>query len=208
MLDLLLGSRLADLDPTLDHSILRTTLPNGKTVFHSRKGGMKGWLEDRRVAIPYSTVMRYKKLAQRLRQILQLDERIPLEWLLPAVPSGQQLPADLQASFAAAVRQLAVILRENPTLADLGRYVERKLGIVRLVTVRKARREKTLKPHKTHDISVISCNRRANVSPERVEATKKAMGRVLGARNLAGPALHLQNRIKAWLSGLQAAGES
>ena len=203
-----LGSRLADLDPTLDHSILRTTLPNGKTVIHSRKGGMKGWLEDRRVAIPYSTAMRYKKLAQRLRQILQLDDRIPLEWLLGDVPEWQQLPADLQTAFAAAARQLAKILRENPTLAALGRYAERKLGIVRLVAVRRGRRGSVVKYGKTHIISVISRERRANVSPERVEATKEAMGRVLEARNLAGGALHLQNRIKAWLSGLQSAGES
>ena len=203
-----LGSRLADLDPTLDHSILRTSLPNGKTIIHSRKGGMKGWLEDRRVAIPYSTAMRYKKLAQRLRQILQLDDRIPLEWLIPAVPEGHPLPDDLQKAFVTAARQLAAILRKNPSLAALDRYVERKLGIVRLVTVRKARRETRLKNRKTSNFSVISCDKRANVSPERVEATKEAMGRVLEARNLAGDALHLQNRIKAWLSGLQSRGES
>ena len=203
-----LGSRLADLDPTLDHSILRTTLPSGKTVIHSRKGGMKGWLEDRRVAIPYSTVMRYKKLAQRLRQILQLDDRIPLEWLLSGIPCGQQLPADLQTAFAAAARQLSAILRENPTLVALDRYAVRKLGIVRLVTVRKARRGEMRGSRKMHDFSVISRHRKANVSPERVEATKEAMGRVLAARNLSGPALHLQNRIKAWLSGLQSKGEA
>ena len=203
-----LGSRLADLDPTLDHTILRTTLPSGKTVIHSRKGGMKGWLEDRRVAIPYPTAMRYKKLAQRLRQILQLDDRIPLEWLLSGIPEGHRLPAELQATFVAAARQLAAILRENPTLAALGRYVERKLGIVRLVTVRKTRRMESQKACKTTNVSAISCHRRANVSPERVEATKKAMVRVLEARNLAGGARHLQNRIKAWLSGLQSRGES
>ena len=203
-----LGSRLADLDPTLDHTVLRTTLPSGKTVFHSRKGGVKGWLEDRRVPIPYSTAMRYKKLAQRLRQILQLDDRIPLEWLLSGVPSGQHLPSELQTAFAAAARQLAAILRENPTLVALDRYAVRKLGIVRLVTVRKARRGTRSKSSKPAYFSVISRDQQANVSPERVEATKEAMGRVLEARNLSGPALHLQNRIKVWLSGLQSKGEA
>ncbi|MBR4188603.1 MAG: hypothetical protein IKQ55_01415, partial [Kiritimatiellae bacterium] len=203
-----LGSRLADLDPTLDHSILRTTLPSGKTVIHFRKGGMKGWLEDRRVAIPYSTAMRYKKLAQRLRQLLHLDDRMPLEWLLSGVPSGQHLPADLQSAFVAAARQLAAILRENPTLAALGRYVERKLGIVRLVTVRKSWGRRSAKSRRTQEFSVISRDWQANVAPERLEATKQAMGRVLRARNLAGTALHLQNRIKAWLSGLKPMGET
>ncbi|MBR4189650.1 MAG: hypothetical protein IKQ55_06785 [Kiritimatiellae bacterium] len=203
-----LGSRLADLDPTLDHSILRTTLPSGKTVIRSRKGGMKGWLEDRRVAIPYSTAMRYKKLAQRLRQLLQLDDRMPLEWLLSGIPAEQHLPADLQNAFASAARRLAAIIRENPTLAALGRYAERKLGIVRLVAVRKSWGRRSAKSRKTSEFSAISRDRRANVSPERVEATKEAMGRVLAARNLAGTALHLQNRIKAWLAGLQSGGQA
>jgi hypothetical protein len=203
-----LGSRLADLDPTLDHTLLRRTLPNGKTVIRSRKGGMKGWLEDRRVAIPYSTAMHYKKLAQRLRQILRLDDRVPLEWLLSGVPDGQHLPVELQSAFGSAARRLGAILRENPTLAALGRYAERKLGIVRLVAVRKSWGRSHVKSQKTKEISVISRDRRANVPRERVEATKEAMGRVLGVRNPAGGVLHLQNRIRAWLSGLQAGGAS
>ena len=198
-----LGSRLADLDPTLDHTLLRRSLPNGKTVIRSRKGGMKGWLEDRRVAIPYSTAMHYKKLAQRLRQILRLDDRIPLEWLLSGVPEGQYLPAELQSAFGGAARRLGAILRENPTLAALGRYAERKLGIVRLVAVRKSWGRSYVKSQKTKEFSIILRDRRANVPRERVEATKEAMGRVLGVRNPAGGVLHLQNRIRAWLSGLQ-----
>jgi hypothetical protein len=203
-----LGSRLADLDPTLDHSLVRKPDAAGRLVIRARKGGLKGWLADRRVPVAYSTIMRYKKLAQRLRQILQLDDRIPLEWLLSGIPYGQQLPADLQTAFAAAARQLSAILRENPTLVALDRYAVRKLGIVRLVTVRKARRGEMRGSRKMHDFSVISRHRKANVFPERVEATKEAMGRVLEARNLSGPALHLQNRIKAWLSGLQSKGEA
>ena len=203
-----LGSRLADLDPTLDHTLLRRTLPNGKTVIRSRKGGVKGWLEDRRVAIPYSTAMRYKKLAQRLRLVLRLDDRIPLEWLISGVPAGQHLPAELQSAFGAAARRLAVILRENPTLVALGRYAERKLGIVRLVAVRKSWGRGGVKKGKTHDISVISRDRRAREEVERTEATKRAMGRVLEARNLAGRALHLQNRLRAWIEGLRAQGDS
>jgi hypothetical protein len=203
-----LGSRLADLDSTLDHTILRRTLPNGKTVIRSRKGGMKGWLEDRRVAIPYSTAMRYKKLAQRLRQILQLDDRMPLEWLISGVPEGQHLPAELQSAFGAAARRLGAILRENPTLVALGRYAERKLGIVRLVAVRKSWGRGGVKKGKTHDFSVISRDRRAREAAERTEATKRAMGRVLEARNLAGSALHLQNRLRAWIEGVRAQGDS
>ncbi len=204
-----LGSRLADLDPTLDHTILRTTLPNGKTVFRARKGGMKGWLADHRVRVGYSTVMRYKKLVQRLRQVLALDDRIPFEWLLEGLPSGRTLPADLAAPFAEATRRLAKLLRENPTLKALSRAAEKALGIVRLVTVRKAagrRRACSGNRKKTALFSVTSQARAATAAPERAEATKAAMMRLFEARNLSGPALHLRNRIHHWLASLAPKG--
>lgn len=207
-----LGSRLADLDSTLDHTLQHTTLPNGKKIIRARKGGMKGWLSDHRVRVGYSTAMRYKKLVQRLRQLLSLDDRLPFEWVMDGLPDPQRLPAELEASFAAARRRLSTILRENHSLAALSRFVEAKLGIVRLVTVRKARpgRRRTggENQKKTTGFSVISHDRRANVSPGRLEATKEAMGRLLKAENLAGPALHLQNRIKAWLAGLAPAANA
>ena len=203
-----LGSRLADLDPTLDRTLLCTPLPSGKKLIRSRKGGMKGWLCDHRVRVGYSTAMRYKKLVQRLRQILVLDDRLPFEWVMDGLPEDQSLPADLSAPFSAARRRLATILRENHSLAALSRFAETRLGIVRLVTVRKARparhRAIARKRQKTPCFSVISHDRRANVSPGRLDATKQAMARLLGAGNLSGPALHLRNRIKAWLNGLSA----
>ena len=112
-------------------------------------------------------------------------------------------------------KSIWMLIRHKPhvTLA-LTRYMNIALiimlsaEIVRLVTVRKARLGTRRKSIKTTDFSIISRYRQANVSPERVEATKEAMGRVLEARNLSGPALHLQNRIKVWLSGLQAKGEA
>ncbi len=200
-----LGSRLADLDPTLDHTIARATLPNGKTVFRARPGGMKGWLADRRVAIPYSTVMRYKKLAQRLRQVLRLDDRIPLEWLIDRLPSAQRLPSDLLPQYQTATRRLSTILRGNPTLAALTRHVEKELGIIRLVTIRKPSK-RWIHTHcqnsKTPCFSVISQDRAVTLSQSRVDATKAAMVRILSAKHLAGKALHLQNRLRHWLAGI------
>jgi hypothetical protein len=202
-----LGSRLADLDPTLDHTISRTTLPNGKTVFRARPGGMKGWLADRRVAVPYSTVMRYKKLAQRLRQILSLDDRLPLEWLLDGISTTQTLPSSHLSQHQTATRRLSSILRENPTLAALTLYTEKKLGILRLVTIRKARprrRSTTSKPRKTQYFSIISRKRSVTITPVRLEATKSAISRVLKATKLTGSALHLQNRLRHWLENLSS----
>ena len=200
-----LASRLADLDPSLDHTLVLRELPSGKKLIRARKGGMKGWLEDHRVAVSYPTVMRYKKLAQRLRRVLELDDRLPLEWAMSGLPENQFLDPDLAAQLAAASRRLAKILRDNSSLAALTREVERKLGILRLVTVRKSRGPRCGKGRKNNGFSVISRGRRANVSPGRVEATKTAMARLLKARNLSGPALHLQNRLAIWLSGLPPA---
>ncbi|MBR3583702.1 MAG: hypothetical protein IKO01_09720, partial [Kiritimatiellae bacterium] len=164
--------------------------------------------EDHRVAVGYSTVMRYKKLAQRLRQVLALDDRLPLEWVMSGVPADCALPADLAAPCAAAARRLARLLRENRTLVSLTRAVEKALGIVRLVAVRKApgrRRAAGAKKRKTAGFSVISRGRAAIVDERRLEATREAMARLLEAESLAGPALHLRNRITNWLSGLAVA---
>jgi hypothetical protein len=202
-----LGSRLADLDPTLDHSLVRKPDAAGRLVIRARKGGMKGWLEDHRVAVGYSTVMRYKKLAQRLRQVLALDDRLPLEWVMSGVPADHSLPSDLAAPCAAASRRLAKLLRENRTLVALTHAVEKALGIVRLVAVRKApvhRRLHGMKKRKTPAFSVISRGRTATVDDARLEATRMAMGRLMAAKNLAGPARHLRNRIAHWLSGVAA----
>jgi hypothetical protein len=200
-----LGSRLADLDPTLDHTLLRTTLPSGKTVIRARPGGMKGWLEDRRVAIPYSTAMRYKKLAQRLRQLLSLDDRIPLEWLVDGLPTNQSLPPDLAAPSANAKRQLSRLLSENRSLAALTRTVEQKLGIVRLIAVRRVPLRASglkSKSRKPKYFSEISHSRTVTVTPARLESTKTALLRILKAHDLSGTALHLQNRLKHWLLSL------
>lgn len=200
-----IGSRLADLDPTLDHSLVRKKDSRGRPVIRARKGGMKGWLADRRVPVTYSTVMRYKKLAQRLRQVLRLDERLPLEWLLDGVPSGQSLPVPLATQCTAAARTLSSLLRGNPTLKALTLAVEKQLGIVRLVSVRRVgpgRRSRQTKKRKSTSFSIISQEHRATVPPDRAEATKTAMLRILRADNLSGKALHLQNRLKHWLSRL------
>ena len=200
-----LGSRLADLDPTLDHTISRTTLPNGKTVFRARPGGMKGWLADRRVAVPYSTAMRYKKLAQRLRRILSLDARLPLEWLIDGLPENTTLPAELQSPCVAARRRLASILRRHRTFKTLSLHAEKELGIIRLVTIRripKRRRSTPCKKRKITAFSVISQGSSVTVTPERFEATKSAISRTLESKDCSAPAIHLRNRLRHWLSSL------
>ena len=204
-----LGSRLADLEPTLDSSLVYKTVPNGRKRIVARKGGVKGWLRDHRVAVRYNTVMGYKKLAQRLRNVLALDGRIPLEWVVSGLPEGQALPPGLGEAFETARRRLKKMMKENPSLAGLSRLAEKRLGIQRLVCVRRSpfrRRKGGKSQRKTGQSSVILQRRCVAAGEGRVEATRRALAVLLGARHLAGEALHLQNRAKRWVEGLGESG--
>ena len=135
-----LGSRLADLEPTLDHSKLGfKKLGNGQKRIQSRARGMKGWLADRRIPANYSTLVRYKKLAQRLRQLLALDDRLPLEWLLPEATPDHAISTDLREPYTTARRHLARLLRNHWNFSRLQKHVEAKLGIPQLLSSRRAR---------------------------------------------------------------------
>lgn len=141
--NLLIGSRLADLEPTLDNSFIFRATRSGRKRIVARNPGMKGWLRANAPSVTYSTAMHYKKLATRLRQVCGLDSRIPLEWILPAGDSSATaIPANLRRHCADARARLARLLSENPKLTALVRAVDRKLGILRMVTVRRARPRK------------------------------------------------------------------
>lgn len=135
-----LGSRLADLAPTLDTHVRYTAPASGSRRIRGRGRGMKGYLADNRIPANYSTLMLYKRLAVRLRRLLQLDERLPLEWLLPGASPDRDLPTDLHLPYSTARRRLARLLREHPNFNRLRRHVDRALGITRLLTARRASR--------------------------------------------------------------------
>lgn len=127
-----LGSRLADLAPTLDSGNRYGIVGAGAKRISGRGRGFKGWLEDNRVTASYGTLMRYKRLAVRLRALLHLDERIPLEWLLPGASPTMPLPAGLPGQYAASRRRLARLLREHWNFSRLQKHVDAALGLTRL----------------------------------------------------------------------------
>ena len=196
-----MGSRLADLEPTLDAGIAHKTLPNGQKRIRSRGPGLKGWLADRRVTVNYSTLVRYKKLVQRLRQLLALDDRLPLEWLLPGAVPSHPVPPDLQTQYQTARRRLARLLRDHWNFSRLQRYVEDKLGIPRLLSVRRAPAPAPDrwggKPRRA-----ARPVRRPPPQPARVEATKRELLRFLREPSLAPPLAHLRNKVLHWLRTL------
>ncbi len=127
-----IGSRLADLAPTLDRGNLYDVSPTGAQRIRGRGRGVRGWLEDNRVGMNYSTLMRYMRLAVRLRALLGLDERLPLEWLLPGGAVSAEVPPALQAQCASAKRKLARLMREHWNFSRLQSHVDGALGLRRL----------------------------------------------------------------------------
>ena len=199
-----LGSMLADLDPTLDRTFAYTELPNGAKRYRARGGGMKAYLADHRIPVPYSTLMRYKLLAVRLRRLLVLDARLPLEWLLPRAEPDGELPADLRAPYGAARRRLARLLRENPNYTRLRRRVDAALGIPELLWARRnacGERARRRAARGARGRVVRGGTRHMTIDPERIEATRLAMADFLQDRNLSPKFARLRDAAIRWLRG-------
>ena len=209
-----LGSRLADLAPTLDNSLRYNTMPNGRRQIASRQGGMKQYLADHRIPVNYSTLQRYRRLADRLRQLLALDPRLPLEWLLPGAAPDRPLPPDLAVPYQTARRRLARLLRDHRTFHALSNHVKAKLGLPELLAVRRAaRRRKAATRGRRFDVRArartIPChcvvlygNRTVVLAPDRVDATKRAMLRFLRERDLPPPLALIRDQTLHWLANL------
>ena len=79
---LVFGSMLEDLEAYVDNSLVRD--PDGTIV--GRKGGIKQWLWENCAELGkrYHTVMRYKALAKRFKQAIDLEDPIPVAYALTA----------------------------------------------------------------------------------------------------------------------------
>ena len=132
-----IGSRLADLAPTLDSGNVYEVSGRGAKRISGRGRGVRGWLEDNRIKVNYGTLMRYKRLAVRLRALLELDERIPLEWVLPGVDFRREVPPELLGQYGVAKRWLGKLLRGYWNFSRLAEHVDKELGLVRLPRVRR-----------------------------------------------------------------------
>ena len=73
------GSLLEDLECYVDHEL---RLAGGRIV--GRAPGIKGWLRENipALALRYTTVMRYKAAAKKLRQVVELPDPIPVAAVL------------------------------------------------------------------------------------------------------------------------------
>ena len=210
-----IGSRLTDLEPTLDSRFVFKKAKTGSRRIVARQPGLKGWMKKHIPTVKYSTAMHYKKLATRLRQLVGLDARIPLEWLLSDNEEDLSTlsPAD-RKSAAEAKAKLDRLLAENPKVTRLGRAVESKLGIMRMVTIRRiqppqpgrGKHRKTKENHKNSLISQLSHDGLSvTVDPIRQQAFWEAIRKILGEQNPDAATRRLQSDIRDWLNApLQA----
>ena len=126
---LLIGSRLVDLSASNPDTRLST--PDIRAHrFAGRAPGLRGFLADTCPTIPYSTAMRYRQLAQRTRQALDLPAALPLEWLLSdKKPSSLTQDPQLLAVLPRARRALSALLAANPTQVALSRALIKALDL-------------------------------------------------------------------------------
>ena len=85
------GSMVHDLECYVDNSLLRDEA--GAIV--GRRGGVKAWLQENIPAlyVRYTTVMRYKAMAKKLRQVVGLADPVPAEAVLaPRAENIQEEP--------------------------------------------------------------------------------------------------------------------
>ena len=80
------GSLVHDLECYVDNSLLR----DGNGAIVGRRGGVKAWLQVNVPAlyVRYTTVMRYKAMAKKLRQVVGLADPVPAEAVLAETPCG------------------------------------------------------------------------------------------------------------------------
>lgn len=75
------GSLIEDLECYIDNSLRR----DEDGVIVGRNPGVKGWLRENipSLALQYTTVMRYKAAAKKLKQITELSDPTPMDVVLP-----------------------------------------------------------------------------------------------------------------------------
>ena len=88
---LIFGSMLEDLEAYVDNSLIRD--PDGTIV--GRNGGIKQWLRENCAELGkrYHTVMRYKALAKRFKQAIDLEDPVPVAYAIAAAEAPLEVVA-------------------------------------------------------------------------------------------------------------------
>ena len=121
------GSLIEDLECYIDNSLMRTD----DGVIYGRNSGIKGWLQENIPALylKYSTIMRYKAAAKKLKQITLLRDPTPIAVV---VPESAETKCDYGADEITEKGESFCLVRENGVEKGLGKgkgEVEGKGGV-------------------------------------------------------------------------------
>ena len=167
------GSLLEDLECYLDNSLRRDE--NGVIV--GRNPGIKGWLCDNlpEVLDKYTTAMRYKAAAKKLKQVVELADPTPADVVLPSGAEethdgaeGQKGKRDYSADE---IPELAVVRARAIWTEIVG-------GIGRSATALMARLDALTDPGRVEDANMLAAWREKYAN-EITERTKKRWWRRL-----------------------------
>ena len=171
------GSLLEDLECYVDHEL---RIADGRIV--GRAPGIKGWLRENvpALALRYTTVMRYKAAAKKLRQIVELPDPIPVAAVLDGVGAldgagmeeemvkgtedrkrdyGAEKSQDNDKNDRGEVRSVQVgrkVEREMAILRARGVYLEAMAGVPDIVTRVLERIDTLLDPKRVEEANMLA----------------------------------------------------
>ena len=142
---IVLGGMLHDLECYVDNCLRIDE--DGKVV--GRNGGIRGWLEHNlpELSAKYKTLMRYKAMAIRLRQVTKTVDPMPTEELLREKPKREfiaEILADGRKTFESLISAIDFELDPETVLAEKPKTMLRKPGM-------RARKPKTVLKDKAQD---------------------------------------------------------
>ena len=160
------GSLLEDLECYLDNSLRR----NEDGVIIGRNPGIKGWLFENipEISGHYTTAMRYKAAAKKLKQVVELADPMPADVVLPRGAEERKWKRDYGADE---IPELAIVRAR----AVWGEVV---CGIGRSATALMARLDALTDPGRMEDANMLAAWREKYAN-EITERTKKRWWRRL-----------------------------
>ena len=174
------GSLLEDLECYVDHEL---RIADGRIV--GRAPGIKGWLRENipALALRYTTVMRYKAAAKKLRQVVELPDPIPVAAVLDGAGApegagagngtgtldgtgaepkegtrdyGAEKSQGSDAGEARSTQGKSGIERETAILRARGVYLEAMAGVPDVVTRVLERIDALLDPKRVEETNMLA----------------------------------------------------
>jgi hypothetical protein len=110
------GSLLEDLECFIDNNLRR----NEDGVIIGRNPGIKGWLKENlpALALQYTSVMRYKAAAKKMKQIAELEDPTPLDAILPQAETGRNENGEC-AAMVDAITPAVEIVRSRAIYSEV-----------------------------------------------------------------------------------------